>query len=236
VKLRKTLNDLVRVIADEAERNPDFENRVAAALGLKEQAKEPGHREIVAANLIIGGSQRPKNRRPPPVLDPIEIAQSGERVLRERLANLSLEQLRDIVAEFGMDSGKLVIKWKTADRIIERIVEISIARAQKGDAFRSETSLRGETGMDSEYTHARLMAALKGLADGKTPSDAVQVPPYGQSTKIGNALNDAAKHLNEPFHADDLDTVDKTFKKLGLTRTSDRKNDVANAILKGFTR
>jgi hypothetical protein len=59
-------------------------------------------------------------------------------MLRARLAGLSIEQLRDIVAEHGMDPGKLVIKWKSADRIIDGIVEMSMARAQKGDAFRSE--------------------------------------------------------------------------------------------------
>jgi hypothetical protein len=50
---------------------------------------------------------------------------------------LSLEQLRDIVAEFGMDPGKLVLKWKSPQKVIDRIVEISMPRAQKGDAFRA---------------------------------------------------------------------------------------------------
>jgi hypothetical protein len=62
-----------------------------------------------------------------------------EDALRTKLASLSVEQLKDIVAEFGMDPGKLVIKWKTADRIIERIVEISMSRFQKRVAFRAET-------------------------------------------------------------------------------------------------
>jgi len=48
-----------------------------------------------------------------------------------------LEQLKDIVADYGMDPGKLVMKWKSSDKVIDRIVEISLARAQKGDAFRS---------------------------------------------------------------------------------------------------
>ena len=62
-----------------------------------------------------------------------------EDALRTKLASLSVEQLKDIVAEFGMDPGKLVIKWKTADRIIERIVETSMSRFQKRVAFRAET-------------------------------------------------------------------------------------------------
>jgi hypothetical protein len=34
-----------------------------------------------------------------------------------------------------MDPGKLVMKWKTPERIINRIVEFSLARAVKGDVF-----------------------------------------------------------------------------------------------------
>lgn len=85
--------------------------------------------------------------------------------------------------------------------------------------------------MDLEHTHARLMAALKGIAAEKAIGDTVPVPPYGTSTTIFTALNDAAKHLAEAFVADDLDLVDEAFAKLGLARTSDRKNEVALAIL-----
>jgi hypothetical protein len=140
VKLRKALTDFVRVVADEAERNSDFANRIAAALGWAGSGVA-AHGDSTARRAVA--SQRPMNRRPPPVLDPIEIARQGENTLRARLAGLSIEQLKDIVAEFGMDAGKLVTKWKTADRIIERIVEISMARAQKGDAFRAESKVRG---------------------------------------------------------------------------------------------
>jgi hypothetical protein len=139
VKLRKALTDFVRVIADEAERNPDFANRLAAALGGVD-TRGLAHRVSGAGNTLP--IQRPKNRRPPPVLDPIEIARQGKSTLRARLTALSIDQLKDIVAEFGMDAGKLVIKWKKADRIIERIVETSMARAQKGDAFRAESKGR----------------------------------------------------------------------------------------------
>lgn len=34
-----------------------------------------------------------------------------------------------------MDPGKLVMKWKTPQRIIDRIVEFSMARSVKGDVF-----------------------------------------------------------------------------------------------------
>lgn len=138
MRLRKVLTDFIRVVADETERNPEFANRLASALGLAEQPKS----EERDTNTHSSGNFWPKNRRPPAVLDPIEIARQSENALRARLALLSIEQLKDIVAQFGMDPGKLVAKWKTADRIVERIVETSMARAQKGDAFRTESKAR----------------------------------------------------------------------------------------------
>lgn len=122
MKLKKTLQDLVRVVAEEAEQNPEFARRIEEAIGLESRApKMP--------------SPRAANRRAPPVLDPIALARQGEAVLRERLGALTLDQLKDIVADHGMDPGKLVLKWKTPDRVIERIVEVSMGRAKKGEAF-----------------------------------------------------------------------------------------------------
>jgi hypothetical protein len=53
---------------------------------------------------------------------------------------LNLEQLKDIVADFGMDPGKLVRKWKTPDRVIDKIVEVSMGRVKKGEGFLSSRS------------------------------------------------------------------------------------------------
>ena len=80
---------------------------------------------------------RPANRRTPAVLDPVALAVQGKEVLRAALVPLTLGELKDIVADYGMDRERLVMKWKTPNRVIERIVEISITRAHKGDAFRS---------------------------------------------------------------------------------------------------
>lgn len=131
MKLRKPLLDLARVIADYAERDPMFADQIVDALGLKEKSPP---RPLPTR----GNTTRPKNRRPAAVLDPIQLVRDGEAQLRAALSGLTLEQLRDVVADYGMDPGKLVMKWKDADRIADRIVEISLARAQKGDAFRPE--------------------------------------------------------------------------------------------------
>lgn len=140
---RQILTNLMRVISDEIERNPAFEARILGALGLDrlEQEGRKPRSQTMAGNpgrLKEAGlpASRPSNRRPPAVLDPVEVAREGEEVLRKRLSQLTIDQLRDIVAEFGMDTGKLVLKWKVPERIVDRIVEIAVARSKKGNAFR----------------------------------------------------------------------------------------------------
>lgn len=124
MNLKKTLNNLVRAITEEAEHNPEFASRVEEALGLKDKASKPR---------VVRGA----NRRAPAVLDPVELARQGEPALRSGLSKLDLEQLKDIVADYGMDPGKLVLKWKTPERIIDRIVDVSLGRARKGEGFLS---------------------------------------------------------------------------------------------------
>jgi hypothetical protein len=65
------------------------------------------------------------------------MAESGEAGLRERLQALDLEQLRDIVAEHGMDHDRLALRWKDAGRVVDRIVEKVNGRNNKGSAFRT---------------------------------------------------------------------------------------------------
>ncbi len=85
-------------------------------------------------------STRRSNRRSPGVIDPFAVfTEGGEIGLRERLA-LSLEQLRDIVAEHGMDHDRLAMKWKDRQRVADRIVDRVAARMTKGSAFRSRPS------------------------------------------------------------------------------------------------
>lgn len=135
MSLQKVLRDFVKVINDEAERNPNFAERLRvvfeSAMGTR-TAKRTS-----AARGAVSKTGRPANRRPAAVLDPVALATQGEGSLRAALAPLTLEQLKDIVADYGMDPGKRVMKWRTTDRVIDRIVEISVSRAHKGDAFRS---------------------------------------------------------------------------------------------------
>ena len=77
-------------------------------------------------------------RRAPAKLDPFKIlAESGEHALTVKLTDLDPEELRDVVAQFGMDPRRLVMKWKDVQRVREHIVATTVQRSRKGDAFRA---------------------------------------------------------------------------------------------------
>jgi hypothetical protein len=114
----RKLKELFRLITDEANSNPEFAAKLGWVLG--EDA-----------------ALRTRGRRSPATLDPVAVHQSeAEHGLRVKLQGLSLDQLRDIVSEYGMDKSQLVMKWTKPARVIEHIVLTAATRARKGDAFR----------------------------------------------------------------------------------------------------
>ena len=120
--LKQTLRSLGAVLIEEAERNPDFARRLQQALGGAQEAPP----------------LKRSRTRTPAVVDPVAVlADHGEDALRARLQPLALDQLLDVVAEFGMDPSKLVMKWKNPERISEHIIENAKRRSVKGDAFRA---------------------------------------------------------------------------------------------------
>ena len=132
--LKTKLRKFIKVVSDEAEQNPEFAERLQAVF-------DPVTTKRIKTSSVASStgskSNRPANRRPPAVLDPVAFAAQGETALRSELVSLTLDQLKDIVDDYGMDHERLVMKWKNPSRVINRIVEISISRAHKGDAFRS---------------------------------------------------------------------------------------------------
>ncbi len=132
MSLKRMLSALVSAVTEEADRNEAFKASLERALNIDYGAR--------GARQVAGTTEGPRKgrRRAPAVLDPVELARQGEDVLRAQLSTLNLEQLRDIVAQYGMDPGKLVMKWKDTSRVMNRIAELALARATKGDAFRGE--------------------------------------------------------------------------------------------------
>lgn len=126
-QLAGTLSRLFTVVAAEAGRSSRFANALSRAV----------HMPNLAASQESSVPRRPSNRRKPGPFDPFAVyAEGQESELRARLAVLSLDELRDVVAEHGMDTDRLAMKWKDPQRVAERIIERVMDRSWKGSAFR----------------------------------------------------------------------------------------------------
>lgn len=155
--LADALGRLLTVVAKEAVRNAGFARALADALAgppagpdarrpetapsqpdvPRPQASRAATAPAQAATEAAEPAAGRRTRRNPGVLDPFAVyAESGEPGLRVALATLDLEQLRDIVAEHGMNNDRLALRWKVPGRVVERIVERVVARSAKGSAFR----------------------------------------------------------------------------------------------------
>lgn len=82
----------------------------------------------------------------------------------------------------------------------------------------------------SDFAYASLLAALKGVADGKQIEQHVTTQSFGKTARIFDALKEGAK-LDGDFQADHLDVVDAAFEKIGHKRPSDKISEVAYAML-----
>ena len=131
----RRLSVLFDVLLEEVERNPDLAERIERAFNV-ETVEQEATAEVAEKRGAPKRATRAKNRRTPAVLDPVALVQEGVDELVKSLRALELEQLRDIVAEYGMDPQRLVMKWKTKDKVIEHIVAMAQQRARKGEAFR----------------------------------------------------------------------------------------------------
>lgn len=127
---------LVQVVADEAARTPRFAKAVAGAIAAAAEPASPQSAPMPAKSAAKKPAARRGKRSPGP-FDPFAVYQAdGEEGLRARLAPLELEQLKDIVAEHNMDYDRLAMRWRTASKLHDRIVERVKAAWTKGDAFR----------------------------------------------------------------------------------------------------
>lgn len=122
--LAGTLSKFFAAVATEASKGSRFANALKRAL-------EPS---VAAPD---NTARRRAHRRSPAALDPFAVyAERQESGLRDDLTALTVDQLKDIVAEYAMDNDRLAMKWKEPQRIIDRIVDRVTSRASKGSAFK----------------------------------------------------------------------------------------------------
>ncbi|NEQ27131.1 MAG: hypothetical protein F6K28_50615, partial [Microcoleus sp. SIO2G3] len=82
-------------------------------------------------------SNKRRSFRSPAIIDPFLIHKNqGNNELKQRLEELEVEQLKDIIAEYGLDSSRRALVWKKPERLVELIVKTVNSRARKGDVFR----------------------------------------------------------------------------------------------------
>lgn len=115
------------VISEEIQCNPKFAEKISEAIVL---AKADEDKDAVSR-------EKPKrrNRRNPAKLDPFVLLEEGEAALLEGLRGLSVEELKDIIAANGMDPSKLAMKWKSREKLEQHIIEATIRKSGRGDAF-----------------------------------------------------------------------------------------------------
>ncbi|MFJ5926193.1 hypothetical protein ACIQF6_26655 [Kitasatospora sp. NPDC092948] len=167
--LAERISRVVEVVALEATRTSRFSRALDMALS-----------EASAAASTESRKPRP-SRRARGVIDPFSTySDSGKQGLQAQLEKLDLDQLRDIVAEHGMDHDRLAMKWKDLTRLRERIVERVEARAAKGSAFRGRpgpgsTHPAPARAQDDRIDPLREAGALQGVDSGAQGGD-----PLGQ--------------------------------------------------------
>ena len=123
--LEDQLRAFLEVVIEEARVNSNFRQRLQEAL--------VGSISSTAVQQLRSGPRR----RPPPALDPFAVYAEGEDQLRESLSAMDLEQLKDIVAGYGLDRARLALKWRKPERLINLIVDTVKNRTHKGDVFRT---------------------------------------------------------------------------------------------------
>ena len=119
------LRAFLEVVIEEARTNSNFRQRLQETLV----------RSIPSTDVQTRRSG--PRRRNPPALDPFEVYGEGEDQLRDTLTAMDIEQLKDIVAGYGLDRARLALKWRKTERLIDLIVDTVKNRTHKGDAFRS---------------------------------------------------------------------------------------------------
>jgi len=120
VTLRRRFDAFVKVVAEQAERDPEFATRLEEALGGE-----------------FAPPRASRRRRALAAFDPVAAAHDGEDHLRARLAELSADQLKDMIAEYGLDPTGRANRWRKPERLVALIMDRAVERAQKGRAFGS---------------------------------------------------------------------------------------------------
>jgi hypothetical protein len=114
------LPSLLRIIADELERDQALAERIVRSL-------DDG-----------SSKKRVRNGKSDIGFDPFEVLRRGAVAgLRERLEALEIPALKAIITQHGLDTTRLAQKWRDKERLVNFILERISPRAEKGDVFKT---------------------------------------------------------------------------------------------------
>lgn len=126
----KLLNEIFKEFLKEVHSNPSLKSHIEVIL----------EKYFPKTDKLSPKTDKPSTRtrrRKLGIFDPMMVYRENPENLKSRLIRLNIEELKDIVAEQGMDRSKLAMKWKDKDRLIQLIVTTVETRVHKGDAFRA---------------------------------------------------------------------------------------------------
>lgn len=125
--MEKLLKDFCEVIIEEINKNEEFSNKVKKILVEnikieKDKLKTKKKKKVLSEKDIL--------------INPYKILLEGTEFLENKLSKLELQDLKNIVEYYSMDPSKSFKRWRKKERFINLILEVSILRANKGNAFR----------------------------------------------------------------------------------------------------
>lgn len=125
--MEKLLKAFYEVIIDEVNRNEEFSNKLKKILLEnvkieKNKSKTKGKKRVLLEKDVL--------------INPYDILIEGKEVLENKLREVELQDLKNIVEYYSMDPSKSFKRWRKKERLIDLILEVSTLRVNKGNAFR----------------------------------------------------------------------------------------------------
>lgn len=133
------LTKLFQVVAEEAARTPRFAKSLASAFTVAPSATGELIADVAAAKTPARKRAAPakKAARQPGLFDPfVVLRDSGEEQLVAKLADLTLDQIRDIIEEQEIDTRRETGRKRSKDVVATWTVDRVKALASKGSVFR----------------------------------------------------------------------------------------------------
>lgn len=120
-KLTTVLRDLLAIIDDEANRNPEFASKL----------------EAVMAQLPSRPARPPRLPKPTVVVPDVfaELQAKGELEFGFWMRSLDIPTLKAIIKKNGFDPAKAAQRWTDPDKFIGLVIEQTLARLKRGSSF-----------------------------------------------------------------------------------------------------